>query len=728
VIQWLLPLLLLGGQSTFSPEDLAAFEQRRKWLAARGVLTETAEGADRPAHLNALIHADSPYLLSHSLQPVDWREWRDEYAEGAGDDSRLIFVSIGYDTCHWCHVMAEETFSSEEVAAILNPSYFSIKVDREQWPIVDQRFRRALEQIKGEAGWPINAVLTPQGKLLWIDSYLPKAEFIRVFTTLASRWKRQPEALMAMSETLASQLKWTSRPVVREAVDWPVVLEEQQAKVGSLLREEQTLEAGPRFLREYWLLGLADEHLRSSTQSLAVVEKQVDSILQSPVYDAVEGGFHRYSVDGAWQRPHFEKMLYTQAFMVRVLARLYVVTGKRAYLRAMDQTIQWTESRLRVGPGYGSAVSAVSAGGEGSYYRFGSEAVGAIRKAGLQVTSGEGEDVLVSIGSLDGDWRVSVEERGLRAFRSRRDPPPLDEKVILSWNAMMILGLLDAYDATSKEEYLHMAQRVSNDLWRAARVDGRLHRIVFQGRASIDASLEDVAWYALSQLRLSEHEGADDAKGRAEWLLQELSERYRFSDVQQSAEDNEIPSLYSVVLQAMAAGYRQTGQSRFREAQSELVAGHELTASALAADYSYVAAVADARNHVSLGCQAFADGHGRLAVVRSPSGIRVSVRLDPGWHVNANPASNGLIPIEVVKPSVEDGAAAVYPSGEKRQLEFSSGAPLGLYEGMVVIPVSIPSLDDPRVRVRLQACTDTLCLLPEVVTVIVPGDGDRNAN
>lgn len=724
-------LLIFICQMSLADELLySAFEKRRPWLEARGVMTSSLV---RPEFLNRLILSDSAYLLSHALQPVHWQSWQPEFEAEFGSGNKLVFISIGYDTCHWCHVMAQESFSAVDVAAELNANYLSIKVDRELWPLVDHRFREMLEQLKGEAGWPINIILTPRGQLIWADSYLTKPHFVKVITTLAKRWQHQPEAMNMLADKIAKHLPLNMLTVEPTKIDWTnMVAKQHSIALGQLVAEQ--VKAGPRFLREYWLLGLLEYYLQQpNPELLDAVEQHLDSILTSPSYDAIDGGFHRYAVDAAWQQPHFEKMLYTQAFMIRVLARLLAISGKQHYLRALTQTIDWTEKQLKQPFGYASAMSAVSLEGEGAYYRFPAELVSAINSAGLTYSANTG---LVAITSLSRDWIDPIVRLTLLPFRAEKSKPNVDEKVILSWNAMYLNALIDAYQVTFEPQYLILAQALADKLWNNARVDDALFRITFEGKPSIAAQWEDYAWFAIAQLRLSfyqawtqgsiengeEQDTLESAKSRGLWLLFHLSEDYAFDKITRLARDDELPSVYASLYQAMQWGYALTGHTKFKHITTELKNRHSSHMNDIFANYSFITQLNSTPTRPLLGPQFFANGNGKLSLEHNSDTLNIVVDLAPGWHINAHRVNNDkLIPTQVFhSPAAKE--PVIYPAAIERQLGFSQDK-LALYEGKIVIQwphfwqknASDNSIT-PRervVRVRLQACSEHTCLLPE---------------
>ncbi|MGI2058512.1 thioredoxin domain-containing protein [Shewanella baltica] len=725
-MRWVL-LFMFICQVSFADESLhSVFEKRRAWLEDRGIISASLI---HPEFLNALILSDSPYLLSHALQPVNWHEWQSNFETEFGQSDRLIFISIGYDTCHWCHVMAQESFSSVDVAEELNAHYFSIKIDREQWPLVDNRFRSMLEQLQGEAGWPINIILTPSGRLIWADTYLDEAKFLKVVSTLAKRWQHQPETVNMLAENIAQQLSQSRIPAQHTKIDWPIMLTMQHNLALQQLVAEQT-KAGPRFLREYWLLGLLDNYFQQpNPNTLAAVEQHIDSILMSPSYDAIDGGFHRYAVDDNWQQPHFEKMLYTQAFMIRVLARLFAISGKQQYLRALIQTIDWTEQQLKQPFGYASAMSAVSLEGEGAYYHFPQELSADINRAGLKYYPNR----LVAISSLSQDWRAPIEHLKLQHYRASKIKPSIDGKVIVSWNAMYINALIDAYHVTAELQYLTLAQTLADELWVHARVDNKLSRIIFDGKASIAAQWEDYSWFAIAELRLSfyqpwlQHSAGIEAltqksaKSRGLWLLSNLSDDYTFKKMTELARDGEVPSVYSSLYQAMNLGYELTGQAKFKEITTELKALHSDNVNDIFANYSFINQLGVSAPKPLLGPQFFAKGNGKLSLEHDSGALNIVIDLAPGWHVNAHLVNNDkLIPTQVFTFSGVDNAL-IYPAAIERKLSFSQEK-LALYEGLFIIKWPHFMQDSTRntvtsrfgvVRILLQACSEHSCLLPE---------------
>jgi uncharacterized protein YyaL (SSP411 family) len=734
-------LLLLCSNGIFAASYEQSFESRKSWFEQRQLLENALKEGDKPKYVNSLIGADSPYLLSHALQPVNWLQWQSRFENDFASENKLIFISIGYETCHWCHVMAQESFNSEAVAAVLNQHFVNIKVDREQWPLVDNRYKLALEWLKGEAGWPINVILTPEGHILWADSYLPQAKLLKVLNALTHRWQTKPATIRHTAANISAQLNSLAEPAVINNINVNKVVDEVYLQAGYSLQNEAK-QGGPRFIREYWLLGLLQKYFEHNDKSaLALVTHHVDSLLMSPTYDGINGGFHRYAVDGAWLKPHFEKMLYTQAFMIKVLAQLYIATAEIKYRIAMEQTIDWVETALIQKGGRSSAMSAVSDGFEGGYYYFGTDVKADLDLAGFSLVGNQSSG-LVALTDLNKDWTNNEAHRRLIIKRKQNVAPLVDEKVIVSWNAMYITALLEAYSATDNKQFLDFSIKAADELWQTAIVGQKLHRIVFQGRASIDATLEDFAWMAQVFTQLSFYEDwptrvqsthdSDASKlvshrERAKWLLDQLVIKYQFSLVQALDRDGEVPSVYSSVYQAMALGYQSFSEKKYADIAKELINKHADSPKSIADNFSFWASVKGYQSNTVLSHRYFARGHGKVTTSNNESGVLIEVDLEPGWHVNANPSSNEkLIATNVEVLELPELFSVDYPKPILRHLGFSQ-TELALYQGKTNIIIkladvanSVPiSINKPiNLKVTLQACSDSLCLLPEEFILI----------
>ncbi|MBE7213929.1 DUF255 domain-containing protein [Shewanella benthica] len=762
---WLYALLFLLGTCHFniyaqavSVEDPlvsatvhSVFEQRREWLSSRDVIDINDP---YPEDINSLIYSDSPYLLSHSLQPVNWLEWQASFEQGSGDNNKLLFISIGYSTCHWCHVMAQESFNDPVIASLLNADYVSVKVDREQWPIVDHRFKNALEALKGEAGWPINVILTPDGKIIWIDSYLPKKKFSKVVAGFAKRWNSKPKAIEGLANRLEQQLSSDkvnvdiAKKYQLSNTLWRALLPTKHQEIHHLLQLEQQGQ-GPRFLRTNWSLGLIEEFLRTGEPALLkLVEQHLQRIILSPTYDGIEGGFHRYAVDGLWQTPHFEKMLYTQANMIRVLAKVYAITRKPEYAIVMAQTRGWVNEWLRQNSGYASALSAISNKREGAYYQLNSAALVDILNASSQsqisaADAMSNDQILLSLTNISRDWRSTKTVVAAREYRQTLVRPLVDEKVLVSWNSMYAIALLEAFDATQEPIYLEEASELLDNLWNNAFVDNTLYRSIFHGKASINAELEDLAWFAVAQMNLSYYQGWSNsisdgkdngALARGHLLLEQLAEELANEKVYlgllSQNRDGEIASVKSIVYKALQQGYQLTQIRQYKQLSKQVALYDKRQLDQLVNQYSLVRHQANRFNNINVQRAYFAKGHGKIRASVNKNVVSLAFDLEPGWHINANTASmKRYIPTKVTLLQLNGESVqhlVSYPQAKHQILNFDQ-SPLALFDGQ--FEISVTDLDYVDIgnnnqqvvlSMTLQACSNSLCLLPEKSVVFLP--------
>ncbi len=693
-------------------KELQQFSARQNWLQQQGVAG--AEAQTTPRHINALIHAQSPYLLTHALQPVHWREWSPVLFSESGE--RLVFISIGYATCHWCHVMAGESFADVEVAEVLDADFTTIKVDREQLPAVDAIYRQALERLQGEAGWPINLVTTPAGDILWIDSYQSKTQLLARLRQLGAAWRQNPQRIISAGKRFSQLLQ--PPPSTRSTLPTPaasrdLLFSAAQQLHRALSRERDS--SAPVFPRAHWLqLLLLAARADSNPDWLAAVEERVGRIMQSPTWDPVDGGLHRYSETSDWHSPHFEKMLYDQAQWLSLQVSLYQQTGKVEYLRTARQTQLWVSRFLAVGPVYGSALSAFSTQGEGDYY-FSSPAQVPATIAPGQVHAYFGDEQrLLLRGPLLDSQRTE-----LRALRLQQQAPHRDEKVIVGWNAMYLLALLDLYGVTGDQDLLESVSTSAEFIWSTAwqAHSSQLQRVIFQGQASTPAAGEDYAWLGQLCATLARLSNSERWLQRAQ-LLSRQPMMQQLADNTLSL-DQEMAAPLRALLTARGQLARASGDKQWRTM--------ELDAFAAQADLgNRVGALIGLHDFHQLGPQTgaswFANGHGWVSghYDRASGQVNLQFNLQSPWHINANPAGEGLLATDIEV----DGASAevVFPAPELVQTPFAD-APLPLYSGEFTIPLAVTSPEPtgqpllPLLRLHLQACSDSICLLPEQISL-----------
>jgi uncharacterized protein YyaL (SSP411 family) len=511
--------------------------------------------------MNRLSRERSPYLLQHANNPVDWYPWGDEAFEKARTENKPIFLSIGYSTCHWCHVMEHESFENDEVAAVLNAEFVSIKVDREERPDVDRVYMSFVQSTTGSGGWPMSVMLTPELKPFFGGTYFPPASkwgrpgFLDLLGEISRVWKHDRARVDFASAELFDRLKAVTGSDGRTAAESTVAPPDALAEAVEQYQQAFDRRNGgfgdaPKFPRPSELLFLLREHARTGTQPpLYMVGESLRAMALGGMRDHVGGGFHRYSVDARWRVPHFEKMLYDQAQLVLAYLEAAQATGDAMFAAVAEDTIAYVLRDMRdPGGGFYSAEDADSApmgGGpkrEGAFYVFseaeidallGDEAVVARRRFGIEPNGnapddphGEftGQNVLYTAASVEeivtatgrsADNVVSTLGRArqvLFAARTKRPRPHLDDKVLTSWNGMMIAALARAArvlpDRPQAGEWLNAARAaarfIQQHLWR---IDGTVLRRWRQGDAAIEGYAEDYACLIWGLLELFQADG-----------------------------------------------------------------------------------------------------------------------------------------------------------------------------------------------------------------------------
>ncbi len=466
-------------------------------------------------YTNALIHEPSPYLQQHAHNPVNWYPWGREAFEKAKKEHKLIFLSIGYSTCHWCHVMEEESFTDREVAALLNRDFISIKVDREQYPQIDKKYQRIYQAVHGKrGGWPLSVFLTPQMEVLDIRTYIPKEEgygsegLLKLLPTLAAL-RSNIEVMQAKLTHVQQQVKQHSD--MKKGQDKEGI---EKAFLSSVTSSFDALNGGfgthPKFPEASKLETLMTLYqLEHNATVWKMTEKTLDAMGKGGIYDQIGGGFFRYTLDAAWQTPHFEKMLYTNAEMIRTYVNAYLLSGKAHYRHVVEESIAAMQRHFGHKGLFFSAADADSNGEEGGYYL---ENYGEIRAAllgnGWQQRSVDANLAYYGIeedGNIDGELslphitsaakppRAKAFKAYVASLRKTRTFPFVDKKINTAWSAMMI----DALFAASRidQHYLVSAEASLDALWRRMYREGALyHQVLPDTVPKQEGLLEDYAF------------------------------------------------------------------------------------------------------------------------------------------------------------------------------------------------------------------------------------------
>ncbi len=479
----------------------------------------------------------SPYLRQHAHNPVDWYPWGTEAFERARREDKPLFLSIGYSACHWCHVMERESFENEELAAVLNEHYVSVKVDREERPDVDDVYMSAVQTMVGRGGWPLSAFLFPDGRPFFGGTYFPpedrqgRAGFRTILEKLAEAWSERRDELAKGADEIVAEVENANRIAERAG------RETLSAATGNVLTAtlKRTFDArhggfggAPKFpphLAIEWLL-LKGAEGDSIARSMAL--KTLDEMALGGIHDHLAGGFHRYSTDDHWLLPHFEKMLTDNAQLLSLYARAFVLTGRDFYLRTARGIGDWLLSEMRGDEGgFFAATDADSEGEEGKYFVWSEEEVREVAggDAALFASSyrvraegnfhdestrqATGLNVLHLAGepSAEDEARLAPVRARLLSLRRRRVPPATDDKRIAGWNALTVSGLAVASSILGEPRYLDAARGCARFLLTRMRdAEGRLLRTWKGGEAKILAFLEDEAYLALALLDLADAE------------------------------------------------------------------------------------------------------------------------------------------------------------------------------------------------------------------------------
>ncbi|OAN32841.1 thioredoxin domain-containing protein [Mycolicibacterium iranicum] len=475
-----------------------------------------------------LAEATSPYLRQHADNPVHWKQWTADALAEAADRDVPILLSVGYAACHWCHVMAHESFEDAEVAAAANRDFVCIKVDREERPDLDAVYMNATVALTGQGGWPMTCFLTPDGRPFFCGTYYPKPSFLQLLSAVAETWRSRRAEVEQTSDHIAGELRSMASglpgggPALAPAVC--------DGAVEAVLRDEDTVNGGfggaPKFPPSALLEALLRNYERTGSQMpVATVARACEAMARGGIYDQLSGGFARYSVDSSWVVPHFEKMLYDNAQLLRVYSHLARRTGDPLARRVADETARFLLDDLRRDAMFVSSLDADTAGVEGLTYVWTpaqlAEVLGeddghwAATVLGVtpEGTFERGASVLQLRSAPDDADRYERVRAGLRAARRGRPQPPRDDKVVTAWNGMAITALAEAAFTLGRPEYFSAASECARALLDLHLVDGRLRRSSLGGVVgSSMAILEDHAALATALLTLHQ------ATGSAEWL------------------------------------------------------------------------------------------------------------------------------------------------------------------------------------------------------------------
>lgn len=601
---------------------------------------------------NSLSASNNPYLLQHADNPVRWRMWNDEVLDAAQREDRPLFISIGYSTCHWCHVMARESFEDDEVAELINRIFIPIKIDREERPDIDAYYMNAALRLNGSGGWPLTIFATPEGKVFFAATYIPKRGFggraglMELLPEIERLWREDRKRVISSANSifhaLANEKKRARGSpedidpqslIQRCTEELRADFDEEWGGFGAASRSASggkggrasVAESVPKFPQAHLLRFLmrnaasqtgAASDAGTEKELMQIAEKSLEAIRAGGIYDHIGGGFHRYATDRRWRVPHFEKMLYDQAALISAYADAYRITKKALYADTIRQTASFLERELAAPEGaHYSAVDAESEDEEGRYYFWGrKELIKTLEGEGVSLKTAEATADYLHIGESAGQEaefnsipHIVYGEGGeepasapkewsrlrqiLLRRREKRQAPALDDKILTSWNGLIIGALAGAGEALADEKLVNMAEKALDFILSTMRnTDGKLLRRYRHGEAAVEGQLEDYAYlihgllelYRVTyRIHLLEHafklcdmaldifedkeNGGFFLSGGKDGRVPERSRQFY---------DGAIPSGSSVMCENLAVLFRMSGEAGYRDVLLRAIASH----------------------------------------------------------------------------------------------------------------------------------------------------------
>ncbi len=469
---------------------------------------------------NRLIHSTSPYLLQHAHNPVDWFEWGTEALTKAKQEDKPILVSIGYSSCHWCHVMERESFEVDDIAQIMNEHFVCIKVDREERPDIDHIYMEAVQAMGMNGGWPLNVFLTPDQKPFYGGTYFPPQNWAQMLLQLNKAFQQKRQDIDSSANDLIKHLNTSDLQRFAKEPGLEKFTSESLDKMFNILssRFDHTwggMEKAPKFVMpSVWLLMLRYHFITKNKEALHMVTHTLKKMAMGGLYDQVGGGFSRYSVDGRWFAPHFEKMLYDNAQLLSLYSEAYAVTQEDSFKNIVYETTEWLQREMmHPQGGFYSALDADSEGVEGKFYTWTYSELEEVLGAELKIIENYYQV------TKEGNWEhgrnilhrkddsppssqiINMREKLLQA-RTPRIRPGLDDKILTGWNAMTIQGLVDAYKAFGDPAFLELSLKAISFLETYLIYNGKVYRAFKNKRSETEGFLEDYAFLIQAYIAL----------------------------------------------------------------------------------------------------------------------------------------------------------------------------------------------------------------------------------
>jgi uncharacterized protein YyaL (SSP411 family) len=707
---------------------------------------------------NRLINETSPYLLLHAHNPVEWYSWDDEALTRAKKENKLIFLSVGYSTCYWCHVMEREVFSNPEIAEQMNKNFINIKIDREERPDLDEIYMTATQIMIRRGGWPNSVFLTPDLKPFYAGTYFPPTDkpnrpgFPTVLDAVHEAWvTREAEVINTANEITniiervisTGFTSLTAKSLDRSLISTGVThlkTTYNQAYGGFGKAPKFPSPANLEFLlREYERQSKLQTANTDAESLLKMVTRTLDMMAYGGIYDQIGGGFHRYSVDAKWLVPHFEKMLYDNAQLAKVYLQAYKITEKPQYRRIAEELFSFIAREMTAPDGgFYSALDAETDAEEGKYYVWTEDEIKKVlSKTDVKqfasiygVDKGpnfDGKNVLYVPNGVESEASLKTVKSAretLLAARSERERPLLDTKIIVSWNGMMIDALAYGYEVLGDEKYLTAASKAAQFILdKIRKPDGELWHTYTAGVAKYDGYLDDYAFLVQGLLGLSSATGEERWLRSATTLTDKMIELFwddkhggfffTKADAKQlivrtkKPHDSAIPSGNAVAvnnLLMLNPSYRNYAEKTLRSFAKAMENTPSSFMHMLFALNGYLS-IEDGLP-VSIpeldASQALVTATAKIKTRTKGNQIdvEVQVKIAAGWHINANPAGqDNLIPttITVDKDALIEINNVKYPKGKSMKFEFSPES-VNVYDGTFTIPLKLKQKPNTTIK------------------------------
>ena len=750
---------------------LSAYNNKGKDYQAR---TRYLDGNKQPQYINRLIREDSPYLLQHAHNPVDWFPWCEEAFAKARQENKAVFLSIGYSTCHWCHVMEEESFDNYEIAKHMNEFFVCIKVDRECHPDVDTYYMTAVMMMQGHGGWPMSSFLTPDRKPFFGGTYYQPAQFISLMSRVNDLWNNQSAEILEQANAISQQVSgvMASRQSLNEIGTNVIDLAAQ-----TIMNQYDQVHGGfgqsPKFPNEPYLYFLLEYATLSGKED--VLNAVINTLhIQScgGIYDQIAGGFHRYATDQDWLIPHFEKMLYNQANLAYVFTQTYLLSGARDFKRVACETLDYVVREMtNDNGGFYSATDADSEGEEGLFFIWDKQEIESLLDETeakefielYQVTNAgnfERKNILNLKQSLENNVeeknidydelidRLSSNKQTLLDARVKRIPPLRDDKVITAWNAMMIKSFAYVGQQLNKQTYIDTAINAADYVLKTNQTnDGQLSRSSLAGQASVPALQEDYAYLAEAFLQIYDVTLERQWLNRASKLIDEMIEHFWDEKnggffMGRPSEDNLLPTLpkeindnatssgNSIALRTLVRLTRRTGNQHYQTYAQQLIRAYsnDITQRPYMCSY-LMCGLLEMFSGEQSNQQWCAEGNINISstckTIKNTHEISLTIKINQGWHLNQiQDENNNPVPISIVNTNELSITDICYPEPISKTLGFQT-EPVDVYEHEIQIKFNVTKETENfpdnllKLKLGLQACDDQKCLTPEYVNLII---------